>query len=212
MSSSSTGARTTTRIRQVHLLQDRTDKYHDVREPLPSPRRCWIRQVPLRKTNVYHYFHDARERLPPRRPVNVYEMYHYRRPVNVYFPLRTRSARNARFEGITPRRCSWTECMLYEMPVFASCPFVTRFHATIPWEPGRRDHPTIFCMFRTSAHLLFCTGISMSYRIIGMLPWHHFRYRCRGTIFVIVAVAPFSLSLPWHPFCSAMVTKCSLSY
>ena len=84
--------------------------------------------------------------------------------------------------------------MLYEMPVFASCPFVTRFHATIPWEPGRRDHPTIFCMFRTSAHLLFCTGISMSYRIIGMLPWHH-----------------FSLSLPWHPFRSAMVTKCSLT-
>ena len=144
------------------------------------------------KTNVYHYFHDARERLSPRRPVNVYEMYHYRRPVNVYFPLRTRSARNERFEGITPRRCSWTECMLYEMPVFASCPFVTRFHATIPWEPGRRDHPTIFCMFRTSAHLLFRTGISMSYRINGMLPWHHFRYRCRGTIFVIVAVAPLS--------------------
>ena len=170
MSSSSTGARTTTRIRQVHLLQDRTDKYHDVREPLPSPRRCWIRQVPLRKTNVYHYFHDARERLPPRRPVNV------------YFPLRTRSARNARFEGITPRRCSWTECMLYEMPVFASCPFVTRFHATIPWEPGKRDHPTIFCMFRTSAHLLFCTGISMSYRITDMLPWHHFCF---------AAVAPF---------------------
>ena len=74
--------------------------FHDVREPLPSPRRCWIRQVPLRKTNVYHYFHDARERLPPRRPVNVYEMYHYRRPVNVYFPLRTRTVPFARYKGI----------------------------------------------------------------------------------------------------------------
>ena len=192
MSSSSTGARTTTRIRQVHLLQDRTDKYHDVREPLPSPRRCWIRQVPLRKTNVYHYFHDARERLPPRRPVNVYEMYHYRRPVNVYFPLRTRSARNARFEGITPRRCPWTECMLYEMPVFASCPFVTRFHATIPWEPGNRDHPTISSMFRTSARLLL-------HRYLHELPGPEC---CRGTIFV---------SPPWHPFCSAMVTKCFIT-
>ena len=73
---------------------------------------------------MYHYFHDARERLPPRRPVNVYEMYHYRRPVNDYFLYETRSAPNARFEGITAEndRCG-TNALLYEMLMFAPCPF-----------------------------------------------------------------------------------------
>ena len=154
----------------IHL-RDMNNCYHyRRREPL----------LPLR--HVYDYF--------PRRHVNNYLLYD--RYVNVYFPLRTRSARNARFEGITPRRCPWTECMLYEMPVFASCPFVTRFHATIPWEPGRRDHPTIFCMFRTSARLLL-------HRYLHELPGPEC---CRGTIFV---------SPPWHPFCSAMVTKCFIT-
>ena len=142
------------RTRQVPLWirQDPHVRLHLVMRQVPLPSTPWVSSS---SPNVYHDFHyvvyDYFPRRPVnvyemyhyRRPVNVYEMYHYRRPVNVYFPLRTRSARNARFEGITPRRCPWTECMLYEMPVFASCPFVTRFHATIPWEPGSREHPTI---------------------------------------------------------------------
>ena len=97
-------------------------------------------------------------------------------------------------------------CVLYEMLVFAPCSsyhctFLLICHAADPWEPGNRDHPTILCMFRTSAHSVFCTGISMSYQN---------RY---------VAVASFSDMLPWHHFCFAAVApfsfchgdKCSLS-
>src|SRR3954470_16691149 len=78
--------------------------------------------------------------------------------------------------------------MFYELLVFAPCPtcsshVVTPFLATNSWEPGSWDHPTISSIFRASARLLFCTGISMSCWIIGMLPWHHFRF---------TAVAPFS--------------------
>ena len=134
------------------------------------------------KTNVYHYFHDARERLPPRRPVNVYEMYHYRRPVNVYFPLRTRSARNARFEGITPRRRSWTECMLYEMPVLHR---VRLSLVSMPLSRGNPEAgitpPSLACS--AHPHASFCTGISMSYRDrnVAVAP---FLFRRRGTLFV----------------------------
>ena len=59
------------------------------------PRKHWIRQVPLRKMNVYHYFH-------------------YERPENVYFPYTASNSNpsdNARFEGITPRRPPVNECM-----------------------------------------------------------------------------------------------------
>ena len=165
------------------------DYFHDVREPLPSPRRCWIRQVPLRKTNVYHYFHDARERLPPRRPVNVYEMYHYRRPVNVYFPLRTRSARNARFEGITPRRRPWTECMCC-MRCTLCLHRARLLHArsssfAMPMNRGNPvtgiTPPSLACS--AHPHASFCTGISMSYRDrnVAVAP---FLFRRRGTLFV----------------------------
>ena len=53
--------------------------------------------------------------------------------------------------------------------------------ATVMWEPGIREHP-IF-LHDTLAPTSFCTGIPVSYRIIGMLPRHHFRF---------VAVAPLS--------------------
>ena len=103
-------------------------------------------------------------------------------------PLRTRSAPNARFEGITPRRRPWTECMCCMRCTLClhrvrNCRVHVspRCHATILWEPGIRDHPTFYRMSR-SRHFSFCTGISMSYRN---------RY---------VAVASFSDSLPWHPF------------
>ena len=64
-----------------------------------------------------------------------------------------------------------------------------RFQATIPWEPGSREHPTILHDSLTLTS--FCTGISVSYRnryvvvasFSDMLPWHHFCF---------AAVAPFS--------------------
>ena len=70
--------------------------------------------------------------------------------------------------------------------------------------PGNRDHPTIFCMFRTSSHLLFCTGISMSCRVIGMLLWHHFRCSCRGTPFV----PPWWPNAPYHIRCQHFHKNC----
>ena len=88
--------------------------------------------------------------------------------------------------------------VLYEMhPMFAPCPFASCtfllvFHATNAWEPGSREHPTISSMFRTSARLLL-------HRYLHELPGPEC---CRGTIFV---------SPPWHPFCSAMVTKCFIT-
>ncbi|XBI28701.1 hypothetical protein VPH35_052862 [Triticum aestivum] len=99
------------------------------------------------------------------------------------------------------------------MLVFAPCPFVLArsflvCHAAVPWEPGNREHPTILHDSLTLTS--FCTGISVSYRnryvvvasFSDMLSWHHFWICCRGTIFV---------SPPWHPFRSAMVTKCFIT-
>ena len=86
--------------------------------------------------------------------------------------------------------------VLNEMHRLHRVRIVTRFHAAVPWEPGSRDHPTILHDSLTLTS--FCTGISVSYRnryvavasFSDMLPWHDFRICCRGTIFVIVAVAP----------------------
>ncbi|XBI70274.1 hypothetical protein VPH35_064796 [Triticum aestivum] len=83
--------------------------------------------------------------------------------------------------------------MLYEMLAVAPCPtcflHVPHCHAIVLWEPGCRDHPTFYRMSR-SRHFSFCTGISMSYRNRN------------------VAVAPFPLSLSWHPFCFCHDDKC----
>ena len=137
------------------------------------------------KTNVYHYFHDARERLPPRRPVNVYEMYHYRRPVNVYFPLRTRSARNARFEGITPRRRPWTECMccmrctlcLHRVRV-VTCSVLLVAMPSIHGNPVTGIAPLALARSRHPSFAL----VSPCATETDMLSWHHFRIRGHGTL------------------------------
>ena len=68
--------------------------------------------------------------------------------------------------------------------------------ATVPWEPGSRDHPTILHDSLTSRLLL--------HRYLCELPEP---ICCRGIIFGYVAVASFSVSSPWHPFCSAMATN-----
>ena len=104
-------------------------------------------------------------------------------------------------------------CMYEMYDMFAPCPFVSCMfllvcHAIDPWGPGSRDHPTILHDSLTLTS--FCIGISMSYRnryvavasFSDMLPWHHFRICCRGTIFV---------SPSWHPFRSTMVTKCFIT-
>ena len=113
-------------------------------------------------------------------------------------------------ETTTAMRCP---CM-YEMhPCFASslnyrCTFPLFCLATDMWELGIRDHPTISSMFRTSARFSLASVSQSSYRnryavvapFSDMLPWHHFRICCRGTI---------SVSPPWHPFHSAMATNAS---
>ena len=75
--------------------------------------------------------------------------------------------------------------VLYEMyRMFASCPFVLAMplfcHATVPWEPGIQDHPTILHDSLTSHFLL--------HRYLHELPGPEC---CRGIIFGFVAVAPF---------------------
>ena len=65
---------------------------------------------------------------------------------------------------------------------------VTRFLVANSWDtrnPGAPHH-----LLHASAHFSFASVSQSSYRNRN------------------VAVAPFPLSLPWHPFCSAMVTKC----
>ena len=79
--------------------------------------------------------------------------------------------------------------------------------ATVPWEPGSRDHPTIGC-----SHSLSFAPVSPWATGTDKLPWHHFRICCRGIIFGYVAVAPFSLSLPWHPFRSTTATNASFQH
>ena len=59
-----------------------------------------------------------------------------------------------------------------------------------PWEPGIREHP-IF-LHDTLTPTFFCTGILVSY-------WNR-----------NVAVAPFPLSLSWHPFRFRHDDKCFL--
>ena len=117
--------------------------------------------------------------------------------VNNYFPRRTRSARNARFEGITPRRRPWTECMCCMRCIVCS---VIKSSLRCPSfaVPPSRGNPEVgitppSCMTR-SRHASFCTGISVSYRN---------RY---------VAVASFSDMLPWHHFCFAAVAPFSFRH
>ena len=119
--------------------------------------------------------------------------------VNNYFPRRLEPLRKRTLRRYNPETPSVDRMhVLYEMhPMFAPCPFASCTfllvrHADEPWEPGNRDHPTISSMFRTSARLLL-------HRYLHELPGPEC---CRGTIFV---------SPPWHPFCSAMVTKCFIT-
>ena len=86
--------------------------------------------------------------------------------------------------------------MLHEMLAFATC--LTCFLHVPVAMPSTRGNPVVestppSLACSTHPHTSFSTGIFMSYRN---------QY---------VAVAPFSLSPPWHPFCSAMVTKCFIT-
>ena len=144
-----------------------SSSYYTTRVQLPSPRRLGFVKY-LSETNAYHYFH-------------------YDPPENVYFPQRTWSVPKCTFRRYN-RRDDARERMIvmYELLMFEPCPNcrlrVPCFHAAVPWEPGNREHPTISCVFHTSAQFSFAP---VSPWAIGtdMLPWHHFRYRCRGTLF-----------------------------
>ena len=71
-------------------------------------------------------------------------------------------------------------------------------HATDPWEPGIPGSPH---------HLACCTRPHfLLHRYLRELQEP---ICCRGIIFGYVDVAPFSLSLPWHPFRSTTVTNAS---
>ena len=106
--------------------------------------------------------------------------------VNNYFPQRLEPLRKRTLRRYNPETPSVDRMhVLYEMhPMFAPCPFASCTflvrHADEPWEPGSREHPTIWHDSLTLTS--FCTGISVSYRN---------RY---------VVVASFSDSSPWHPF------------
>ena len=116
-----------------------------------------------------------------------YFLYFRRRPLRErLLPLRTRSAPNARFKGITPKRPPWTECTLYEMPVFAPCPNCSLHVRRKPCHhyvghPESGITPPSLHDTLTSARLLL-------HRYLRELPQP---ICCRGIIFGYVAVAPF---------------------
>ena len=164
-------------------------------------RRTWKRQVPLRTCTI------AIARRPLTRQVHIRHVYHNipRRPwtttsTTTSVPLLPSTnlirSEKACFEGTTPRRHPRTNaCVLYEMLVFAPCPschctFLLVCHAIDPWEPVNRDYPTILA-WTVHPHFLL-------HRHLDELSDHR-----------NVAVAPFSLSLLWHPFRSTTVTKAS---
>ena len=125
---------------------------------------------------MYHYF--LYRRLVPLLPTT---------PHGRLLPLPPNSNRlgNAHFAGITTETTPVNECcVMYEMLVVATCLScslrVPRCLVVDMWEPGIREHP-IF-LHDTLAPTSFCMGISMSYRNRN------------------VVVAPFPLSLSWHPF------------
>ena len=66
-------------------------------------------------------------------------------------------------------------------------------HAADMWDTQYLGSLPISCVFHTSTHFSFASVSQSSYQN---------RY---------VAVASFSDSLPWHPFCSAIVTKCFIT-
>ena len=109
-------------------------------------------------------------------------------------PLRTDPLRNACFEGITPRRPSENDCMCCmrcTLCLHHVCS-VSRFHAIDSWDtryPGAPYH-----LLHASAHFSFASVSQSSYRDRN------------------VAVAPFPLSLPWHPFSFRHDDKCLISY
>jgi len=203
----------------VHLhSQDRTDKYPDVVCTTTVVPKTLDSSSSSPKTNVNHYFHyRRRERLLPWCPWTTISTTVARTTTSTttvaeqllpllpsttrerLLPLRTGPLWKRTLRRYNPETPSVDRMhVLYEMhPMFAPCPFASCTfllvrHADEPWEPGNRDHPTISSMFRTSARLLL-------HRYLHELPGPEC---CRGTIFV---------SPPWHPFCSAMVTKCFIT-
>ena len=164
---------------------------------VPLPSTPWalsssMEHVPLRPSSttictttvaMYDYFHYRREN----------KNFHYiaRTSTSLY---ETRSAPNARFEGITNETITLDRMLC--------CMRCSRLHHIrerslhAPRFPCHRHvgtrlpgSPTIFCTFRKSTLL---------HRYLSELSDHR-----NG------AVAPFSLSLTWHPFRSATVTNAS---
>ena len=129
------------------------------------------------------------------RRVDNYFPYHCRVPlrptttVNDYTASNSNPVDNARFEGITPRRRSWTECMCC-MRCTLCLHRARLLHArsssfAMPMNRGNPvtgiTPPSLACS--SHPHASFCAGISMSCRNrdVAVAP---FLFRRRGTIFI----------------------------
>ena len=111
---------------------------------------------------------------------------------NVYFHLhriKLEPPRNARFKGITAEndRHGTNACVLYEMPAFAPCPKLSRACFT-----SLPCHHLVGTRFPGSPHLLSHVTLSSLFLLHRYLHELSEPECCRGIIFVIFVVAPFS--------------------
>ena len=132
--------------------------------------------------DVYHYFHYRRE--------NVYFLYfapNENRPfctLRRYNPETTvRERLHVMYEMLVLAPCSNCRCTL---PLFCLITIVDTWSTQYPGVPHHLLH--------ASAHFSFASVSQSSYRNRN------------------VAVAPFSLSLPWHPFSFHHGDKCLIIY
>ena len=119
--------------------------------------------------------------------------------VNNYFPRRLEPLRKRTLRRYNPETPSVDRMhVLYEMhPMFAPCPKLSRACFT-----SLPCHHLVGTRYPGSPHLLSHVTLSSLFLLHRYLHELSGPECCRGTIFV---------SPPWHPFCSAMVTKCFIT-
>ena len=150
----------------------------DIYETNVCNYRRRVQRLPLRRVRLLPT--TTRERLPPLRPVNVY--FHLHR-------IELEPPRNARFKGITAEndRRGTNACVLYEMPAFAPCPKLSRAcFSSLPC------HHLVGTRYPGSPHLLSHVTLSSLFLLHRYLHELSEPECCRGIIFLIFVVAPFS--------------------
>ena len=147
-----------------------------------SPKNERVPLLPRRPVSVYgmYYYHRRVQLLPLRRHVNVY--LHYGRERLLPSPNENRPDCSLRRYNHRNDRCGRNaRCMrcpcLHHVRI-VPCTFAVS-HATITWNPEFGITPPS-CMTRS----LPFAPVSLEATGTDMLPWHHFPFHRRGTLFV----------------------------